>query len=207
LCAVAALRNSLVFHDVDNTVSVFIHLYPSLLMFTLRWHADKVLSAWPGLFRLDYYDSIEPWSDIYLKSVVAYFIWCVPFTLWMVTCGLRMPSKGFDTVFHALMRGSNPVAVILGWSKEEQDRRAKSNDFTVSSVLIYMLIHAVAVCASMLVSIACWMSMYIHGFACLAMALVVIYNGSSRYSYYVIDNYVAIMRKEFSGILETEDEP
>jgi len=206
-CAALALRNALVFHDVDNTVSVFIHVCPSLLMFTLRWHAEKVASTWPTLFHLDYFDSIEPWSDIYLKAVLAYWIWFVPFTLWMATCGLKMPSKGFDTVFHSLMRGSNPVAKILGWSKEEQDERAKKNDFTIPSVLIYMLMHAVAVCTSMLVSIACWVSMYIHAFACLAVALSVIYHGSSRYSYYVLDNYIAVMRKEFSGVLETETEP
>jgi len=207
-CAAVALRNALVFHDVDNMASVFIHILPSLLMFTLRWHAVKVASTWPTFFHLDYFDSIEPWSDIYLKSVVAYWIWFVPFTLWMATCGLKMPSKGLDTVFHSLMRkGSTPVATILGWSKEEQDQRAKKNDFTIPSVLIYMLMHAAAVCASMLVAVACWVSMYIHAFACLAVALSVIYHGSSRYSYYALDNSIAAMRKEFSGVLETETEP
>ena len=32
-------RNSLVFHDVDNMTSVFIHLSPALLFWRIRWGA------------------------------------------------------------------------------------------------------------------------------------------------------------------------
>lgn len=204
LSAVGALGNSLVFHDVDNTVSVFIHLCPSLLTFTFRWKSDQIVSTFPGLFHLDYFDSVDPWRDIYILSVCGYFVWFVPFTLWMCTCGLGMPSNGYDTVFHSMMRGGSPIPRMLGWTKEEENTRAENNDYTVMSVLLYMLLHAVSCCLSMTLSIGCWYSMIFHGCACFLMLLTSIYKGSSRYSYYILENYITILRREFAEVLKPD---
>jgi len=39
LCvAIVMWRNSLVFHDLDKTTSVFIHMFPPLVTFSLRWY-------------------------------------------------------------------------------------------------------------------------------------------------------------------------
>jgi len=202
LCAVGALGNALVFHDADNTVSVFIHLGPSLLMYTLRWQTKEVLDAWPGLFNLTYLDSVDPFRDVYCMAVAGYFVWWVPFTVWMLCCGLGMPAKGYDTVFHSLMRGSNPVSAVLGWSKEEAKKRAASNDFTTGSVLVYMLFHALAVCLAMLLSMVCYTNRYCHGGLCIAMALAAIYKGAARYSFYITDQYTSMLRKEFGAVLQ-----
>ena len=35
--AVLIWRNSLIFHDYDKIVTVYIHLLPSMLYYTLRW--------------------------------------------------------------------------------------------------------------------------------------------------------------------------
>merc|ERR1711874_950621 len=40
LWAVGLLNNALVFHDADNTASVLIHLFPSLVLFCLLWKRD-----------------------------------------------------------------------------------------------------------------------------------------------------------------------
>jgi len=203
LCAVIVLGNALVFHDPDNTVSVFIHLCPSLLAFTLRWHSEAVLKAWPGLFHLDYFDQVNAWVNVYGNAALFYLAWFVLYALWLVFFGMKMPSKGYDTVFHSMMRGANPVASLLGWSKEESAQRAKMNDFTVGSALIYMLFHAVAVLLAMTVSVLCFVSEYFHGGACLLAVLMAIYKGSSRYTYYILENYASVLHREFDGVLKT----
>lgn len=38
LIAIVAWRNSLVFHDLDKLTSVFIHLFPALVTFAMRWY-------------------------------------------------------------------------------------------------------------------------------------------------------------------------
>jgi hypothetical protein len=202
LCAVGALGNALVFHDSDNTVSVFIHLFPSLVVYTFRWNVHAVLKAWPGLWHLDYFDDVDPWRDVYVNAILAYFVWWVVYSLWMVTCGFSLPSKGYDTIYHCLMRGSNPVGPLLGWTPEESKRRAKENDFTYASFFLYMVIHALCCCSSIIVAVACWYSQYFHGFTCLAMTLATVYRGSARYSYYMLQNYTAILKKEFGDVLE-----
>lgn len=189
LCAVGALGNALVFHDVDNTVGVFIHLTPSLLAYTLRWHREAVLEAWPGMFHLNYLDRIRPWHDIYVKAALVYFLWSLLYTFWMVLHGMRLPHKGYDTIFHCTMRSSpgNPVEKILGWSKEESARRGARHEYTTKSLLVYMLLHSLAVYSAIIVSILCFYSRAFHMVMNLAMALAAIYRGSARYSHYILN--------------------
>eukprot|EP01034_Spumella_vulgaris_P030298 gene30298-37490_t len=41
MIAILIWRNSFIFHDYDKIVSVFIHLLPSMLYYTLRWHSHS----------------------------------------------------------------------------------------------------------------------------------------------------------------------
>ncbi|CAL1143544.1 unnamed protein product [Cladocopium goreaui] len=50
LCAIAVLGNSLLFHDFDNTSSVLIHLFPSLVMYEMGWNREYVFEAFPKIF-------------------------------------------------------------------------------------------------------------------------------------------------------------
>eukprot|EP00931_Biecheleriopsis_adriatica_P046074 TRINITY_DN26439_c0_g1_i2.p1 TRINITY_DN26439_c0_g1~~TRINITY_DN26439_c0_g1_i2.p1 ORF type:complete len:326 (-),score=63.89 TRINITY_DN26439_c0_g1_i2:123-1100(-) len=153
----------------------------------------------------DYFDEIRPFVDIYAWGVAIYFVWSALYTSWIICCGLRLPDKGYDTVFHATMRDqgtSNPVVHILGWSAEEVKTRVASNDFTPGSVLLYMAFHAMACCLGMLFSVGCFVSIYFHGSLCVLMALTAIYKGSARYSYYMTENYTNMLRKEFSNALK-----
>jgi len=201
-CAVGALGNALVFHDSDNTVSVFIHLGPTLLAYTLRWNSQAVLEAWPALFDLSYFSEVRPWRDVYLNAAAAYLLWWLLYLLWLLTCGLRLPSRGYDTVFHSIMRGGSPIPSILGWSKEDLAGRVARNDFTAGSAAVYMLFHAAAVLAAVLLSVCCWLSQHFHGLCCLGMALAAIYRGSQRYAYYVLDVHLREVRREFGSILD-----
>ncbi|CAE8612354.1 unnamed protein product [Polarella glacialis] len=54
--AVVMFNNKLVFHDVDNTCSVYIHLSPALLFWSLRWGGGfgpaLIEETWPGMFQV-----------------------------------------------------------------------------------------------------------------------------------------------------------
>lgn len=41
MVAILIWRNSFIFHDYDKIVSVYIHLLPSMLYYTLRWHSGR----------------------------------------------------------------------------------------------------------------------------------------------------------------------
>jgi len=40
IMATVMWKNKLVFHDLDKITSLFIHMFPSLLTYTIRWHTD-----------------------------------------------------------------------------------------------------------------------------------------------------------------------
>jgi len=52
--SVPLFGNKIVFHDVDNTTSVYIHLSPALMFWTLRWGGgfgtSLIEQTWPGMF-------------------------------------------------------------------------------------------------------------------------------------------------------------
>ncbi|CAE8613742.1 unnamed protein product [Polarella glacialis] len=186
LLATGCLGNALVFHDFDNTASVIIHLFPSLVMFVMGWHYGRVQAAWPSLFKVgDYFSLIDPWRDIYCNAATVYSVWLLLYTGWMTACGLTAPKTGYDTVFHMVMRGGGGKIV------------AKiDNNFTVTYVLAYMLLHAVSVYVAILVSLLCYVNQYFHGCLCGAMAFMTIYNAASRYTFYMVSSYGQALRKE-----------
>lgn len=56
LLAIPLYNNKLVFHDVDNTLSLYIHWSPAVFLWTLRWgggYGTPVIEDWwPGMFQV-----------------------------------------------------------------------------------------------------------------------------------------------------------
>jgi len=48
--SVLMLGNALIFHDIENTASCFIHFSPSVLSWTMRWYPHRYNEQWPGVF-------------------------------------------------------------------------------------------------------------------------------------------------------------
>ena len=64
LCwAIVVWRNSFVFHDYDKITSVYIHILPSMLTYTLRWHAPSFTSL-TSLSALDFF-----------RAALGYILW------------------------------------------------------------------------------------------------------------------------------------
>merc|ERR1719253_1165345 len=69
LLAIPMFGNKLVFHEVDNTTSVYIHLSPAMLFWALRWGGgfgtSYIEKTWPTMFHVCHdMDS----GDSFLKS-------------------------------------------------------------------------------------------------------------------------------------------
>eukprot|EP00931_Biecheleriopsis_adriatica_P057936 TRINITY_DN34418_c0_g2_i1.p1 TRINITY_DN34418_c0_g2~~TRINITY_DN34418_c0_g2_i1.p1 ORF type:complete len:363 (-),score=71.02 TRINITY_DN34418_c0_g2_i1:150-1238(-) len=198
LLATGLLGNALIFHDLDNTSSVLIHLFPSLVMFEAGWHHDLLHAAWPGIFKINYFEQLDPLHDIYYNGALGYTVWLLAYTAWLVCCGMKAPSAGYDTIFHCNMRGAagNVVSKCVGRSKEEHARRAKDNDFKVSDAVVYMSIHAVMCYAAISVSLLCFLNKWIHTGLCGAMTFMTIYNAASRYTFYMLKSYGQVIRQQ-----------
>jgi len=199
LLATGLLGNALVFHDVDNTASVLIHVFPSLVMHTMRWNAEMVHAAWPSVFHLHQLDTMDIWADVYRPAAAFYMGWLVMYTVWLLSLGMSAPSRGYDTVFHANMQGSigSVISRKLGQTAEERAERIDANMFSRKEAMFYMMGHAVASLSAILVSLLCFKSKACHSLLCIAMVFLTIYNGASRYSFYMIHANSRTLRKEF----------
>ncbi|KAK3276362.1 hypothetical protein CYMTET_15554 [Cymbomonas tetramitiformis] len=114
LWSIAAFRNSLVFHSGDHTTSLFIHSSPSVLMWTMRWHAEAIEQSWPGLFETcknnDFSKCPATSQELILNSVILYLVaWAIPYFLTIfVFCAQRIKERSYATVFE-LHLNTNPT--------------------------------------------------------------------------------------------------
>mmetsp|Transcript_67506 Transcript_67506/g.197477 ORF Transcript_67506/g.197477 Transcript_67506/m.197477 type:complete len:376 (+) Transcript_67506:70-1197(+) len=198
LLATGAVGNALIFHDMDNTASVLIHLFPSLVLYVMGWQGARVHEAWPRIFLLSYFDGLMPFRDIFVNASLVYSMWLVLYVLWLFLHGMKLPDKGYDTIFHANMRGGfgSAIAKALKTPREEYKGMCVANCFPRSYALLYMLGHALLVYVAICFSLLCFLNKYIHGGMCAMMTLVTIYNGASRYTFYMIKNYGIVLRHE-----------
>jgi len=199
--AVGALGNSLIFHDGNNLASLFIHYFPSLICYVLRWQRDRTVEAWPHVFELDYFDDVTVF-EIYINGLILYSAWAVLYTFWMLVHGLKLPTrKRYDTVMHSIYRvGTFPsktmVARWTGRSKAEEDRRAKEDDWEKKDLFTYMLGHMFACCIAMLFAPLSFKFWWLQSFVLVLMLVSATINGARRYTYYIVKSYGDALRKE-----------
>jgi hypothetical protein len=108
--AIVTWRNSLVFHSLDKVTSVFIHIFPPLVMYCVKWMPELVKDTYcdnraqvvssrdarfPALKDLD-----DPsFKDVMIYATVAYAVWQLLYYLFImvkqrdkVESGLRLTS-------------------------------------------------------------------------------------------------------------------
>merc|ERR1712185_514333 len=96
---------------------------------------------------------------------LVYTLWLILYSVWLISHGMNLPKRGYDTIFHYLLRGGlgTQIGKLIGRSKEEQAQRASNNNFKIIDLLVYMLGHAVAVYIGIMVSLLCFETKFFHG--------------------------------------------
>ncbi|WVQ98998.1 hypothetical protein IAU59_006130 [Kwoniella sp. CBS 9459] len=69
--AIITWRNSLVFHSLDKMISIFIHIYPPIVLTVLRHLDPDAEQKYPGLKHVNDYK----WYTMILLSGVPYILW------------------------------------------------------------------------------------------------------------------------------------
>ncbi|CAO3653080.1 unnamed protein product [Cunninghamella blakesleeana] len=80
--AIVTWRNSLVFHSLDKVTSVFIHIFPALVTYVIRWLPELHPDTLTGLnYRDQRFPALQSvnsemsFRDCMISSTVAYLIW------------------------------------------------------------------------------------------------------------------------------------
>lgn len=108
--AIITWRNSLVFHSLDKVTSVFIHIFPPLVMYCIKWMPELLKDvycdnhAYVTSYRNERFPALEnlndpSFQDVMVYSTVAYGIWQGLYYLFImvkkrekVESGLRLTS-------------------------------------------------------------------------------------------------------------------
>lgn len=192
LLAVPMFGNKLVFHDVDNTTSMYIHLSPALLFWTLRWGGgfgtSLIESTWPGMFHvcndmqagdgaLDSFahmlwytdDCAGTLSQFVLYPALGWIIlWGLPYYIFVLCCMKGWLEKHEKlTLYHSTVQDSKGQGRLITAAPE------------ALWPFLYMVQHFAFTCLTGLLSIFMWNSFALNTAFLAGIVLYSIHNGST----------------------------
>jgi hypothetical protein len=183
--AVAAFRNQMVFHKMDNLSSLALHMFPQIATWNLRWHTLPHESALKESDRL-YLNSLDTsfnFKKFFVYPLAFYFLWVsVYFCINFVISAKRIRERNYDNMFmyYEKQKWARNVLYKLG---------AGFAPFIFISLhfIFFFMCH----CASML----CLWSYYFHSFAIALWLTWSIYNASCFYMDYFSKKYEASLQR------------
>jgi len=186
--SIAALGNALIFHSIDHTANLNIHVGPLLSLWCLRTSAPTVQAAFPALgtmlIGLDEH-APDPWSEMLRPALAFYLGWWLIYTAWLMTTMFQ--GKATEVLSSSVARSLEPAvhSVLSGLTRNS----------TRSVLLCYCMVHLVSCTASFCFAVLMFLSIPLFTVFCVAMLLAAAWNGASRYNYYLVDVYAKRLHK------------
>jgi hypothetical protein len=185
--SVVAFRNSLVYHDLDKVTSVFLHLGPACVSWTLRWHPDSNRFG-PGQAATE--QQRVAWNQATLLQLVGipllfYLAWAVSYWLKIfVVSAERIRQRGYITLFTYVTTTTKGVYAAIA-------RRVPPN----YRPQVYLFLHMCFCCTTMLLSWLCWRSFTLHTCLLAAMGAISLWHGATFYFDVFAKRYLAELTK------------
>ncbi|KAI8475416.1 MAG: hypothetical protein J3K34DRAFT_63001 [Monoraphidium minutum] len=196
--SILAFRNSLVLHSLDKVTSVYMHIAPALVSWTLRWKPDAErfgpppgspgaagggggaggeAAAWPGA---------AGFSDLVLLPIPIYVLWAVAYYLKIfVISAERIRLRGYATLF-TYVANTEKKGVYAAIAR------------CVTPALrppVYLLLHLLFCCVTMSVSIAAWRSFAAHTLLVGAICVTACWHGACYYFEFFSRRYLADLER------------
>ena len=155
------------------------------------------------------------------NTLALYGLWWILYVVFMLIIGMDLPRYDrkradgtmrvpkYDTVFHNFHRAG--LCVMMGsilWNhpKKTPLQQIDANHFETRDFLAYMLAHAVAAIGSVFcIGYPCLHNQKAHASFLLLVAIVTIYRGAKRYTYYCTKMYSKTLRKQFAHLIDEEN--
>jgi hypothetical protein len=158
--SVIVFKNKVVLHSMDQNTSSFIHISAMMLSYTYRW--CNIIPEITG---------DESWLSFSLYGTIFYSIWAVIYGYLMFdVLRERIVEKGNITMFDWAIE-STPLRKLKNISNNEKVQQ-----------LIYMCIHGVLTCLSMLISPIFWYYQWAHFGYMTFIITMAFWNGSYHYA-------------------------
>jgi len=190
--SVAIFRNSIVFHNVDQITSVFIHLSPALLCWCIRWGGGNGLEliedTFPGMFNVcpdvsaAEADECLQWSRLLtwcsecyvgpvgfiVEPVCCYVVaWAIPYYLIFFCCFRSCIERSEKETLYGLVMDDAGKSKFIRLFPESMHPFA------------YLLQHFLIVATLGTLTIGFWNNFLLHTAFVLVMLVVAVHNGST----------------------------
>lgn len=175
--AVPVWRNSLVFHDLEKITSLYIHVYPGLLLYALRWYPSSPSAA----ATLDACGSMDV-KDL-LPAAVVYLAWQIMYYVKIeildkarleadpeLQTSLRWLAKDHKNALHRLVLRLTRATGVLAPDERFDHRTLKTKSIFILTQFIYTLL-------TCLPALVIYHSFQLHVAYGLGMFTVAVFNG------------------------------
>ena len=106
-------------------VSMFIHFFPEVISWLIRWSPYKVLLVWPGIFGLSSnrpntsVSGLATAHQVFPSAVGLYFMWWSVYGAWLLLDGCKWAQR--YEINSALAVHSPLISKIFGINKDSQE--------------------------------------------------------------------------------------
>ncbi|CAF3865740.1 unnamed protein product, partial [Rotaria sp. Silwood1] len=177
--AIILWKNSLVFHSVDNVTSIFIHMYPSITMCTVRWllPVDFQIKHYPAIAEIG---STLPVGASIFYTIIFYLIWQILYYTFIVYGRRQKVASGSRLTSYTWLLTDKHSFVSrlikrLGFGRLDSEVNGYTIFVYYFLQFLYMLISVFPVL------LWYYQNMYINVIFLCLMFMVSVYNGASFY--------------------------
>ena len=196
--SVIALKNGMVFHSIEKWGSLFIHLSPAMVTWTMRWSALEVHAAWPGVFGSPLNEDLQ-FIDIFGAGVIFYLIHASVYIPWLICYGrfhgFNISPDDYDTVYQSIIKGlPKSLQMKFGYTSD--------NKSALKPVLIYYSIHMFLTFLTFTWAYLCYMSFWVHTLFVATCFTLSAWWGSMTYFNMMTTFYQSRFNKYLKGLKE-----
>lgn len=184
--ACIVLHNGLVFHSIEKTASLTIHMVPLFVAWTIVQFNDRVQAAWPGRFPTTDQLAGVSFSDLYASGLGLYAVWWSLHSAWLLTVGVDQPAKGRDTVFAGIYNRSK-----MGPKLE----RLTGSPSIRCHAAIYLVIHFLLCMLAFTWPLLCFWSRRAHLIFGVVVFASAAWSGAGYYEYVMARRYTKVVNQ------------
>jgi len=191
--AVVMWRNSLVFHDLDKLTSVFIHLFPPLVSFCLRWYPLN-----------ENYSSICINSDCsigfydgFLYPLILYSIWQAMYTIQTEYIDKKKIEKDKDIMTSARWMSKVKPHPVWVWFHKRGAPEASVHIVLAGTQFIYTML-------MLAITIPLFNYFLFHAFYLSIISLICVWNGANFYFEIFTETYSKRLQRYIKQTIKDE---
>ncbi|KAI8874648.1 hypothetical protein K501DRAFT_292286 [Backusella circina FSU 941] len=201
--AIITWRNSLVFHSLDKVTSLFIHIFPPLVMYCIRWmpellrdsvYCDNV--ALVTAFRNQRYpaagDLGDPsFGDMMLYATLAFAVWQILYYVFVMIQKREKVESGLRLTSYSWLLGSDP-------SGKQQGGLIQRVAFAFGpkwKLEMFVLLQTVYSIVTFIPTVFMFRYFWLHSAFLVAMFAVSVWNGANYYIEVFSRRYIMELEK------------